>query len=201
MRYDGLTQSLDPRTGRRDAGRAGPLYDLPGWTAAAPACPDGLLLAAPGFGFSGEDEERRVTCEPPAATATPYADGLGWAAPGRTWLSVTLLTSADSPFVYWPSQAAEPNALYLLRLASSALTVAGRPPAATRPYYQQTAAELGKDGRTGAYYLFDVPAGTAQRATLHQVYVDGDASADAPPGAPRRASATADLTITLTPAR
>lgn len=205
--YDGLTQRLDPRTGGRDAGAALPFYS-PAATWSAPPKPcaaqrptaagEGFPLVAPGFEFR-EPEDAVLPCELRPMVASPYEPGIGWARPGRSWLSVPLTTSGDRPFAYWPSVEADPRELYLLRLRTSTVTLGGVEPATTRQYYSQTEAQLRHSGRTGAYFVFDVDPAAAAKLVVTQAW-ESQVGATELPTAPPRARATATLTLTLTPA-
>jgi hypothetical protein len=208
--YDGLTQKLDPRTGERETGVAQPLYGPAGaWTASpASVCASrfpgadgsGIPLAAPGFEFQ-EKEDSLVRCVLAPPVPSPYVPGAGWARPGRTWLSVLLVTRppVGTPVVYWPDVETEPNALYALKLQISSVTLGGAAPDTTRRYFLQDEAQLRRSDTTGAYLVFDVAPSTAQRLELRQRWVSsvGDtARADAP----TQAVGTASLTVTLGPA-
>lgn len=194
--YAGLVQTLDPATGELRAGAAEPLYAAAGpWSTRAPACRAGRTeIDAPGFESS--DGDVTVSCQVAEAYAVPYVTGHGWAQPGRTWLVVPVSTNVlGSLFVYWPSVEADPHALYRMKLRSSTLTVAGRPPAALLPYYRGTQADLLARDMSGAYYVFDVAPTDRVVAVLTQAYA-GDPLDGAPPGSPRQARGTLRLEIT-----
>ena len=88
--YDGLTQTLDPATGEREAGAAAVLYDEPVADAEA-AC------AADGFDREGVQLDLACLAGPPQRT--PYLPGPGWAAEGRSWLVAGTVVSVDSVVV------------------------------------------------------------------------------------------------------
>jgi hypothetical protein len=77
--YDGLTQSVDPATGDRDAGAAEPLY-------AEPAM--GIEAPCPSEGFASGPLRPQVSCLVNAPQRSPYLPGRGWAEDGHTWLLV-----------------------------------------------------------------------------------------------------------------
>ena len=78
--YDGLTQTVDPATGDRDAGVAEPLYAEPTMGVEAPCTSEG---------FASGPIRPAVSCVVNAPQRTPYLPGQGWAEPGHTWLLVT----------------------------------------------------------------------------------------------------------------
>jgi hypothetical protein len=77
--YDGLTQTLDPATGDRDAGAAAPLY------AEATA---GIEAPCTQEGFASGDVTPEISCLVNAPQRTPYLPGHGWADDGHVWLLV-----------------------------------------------------------------------------------------------------------------
>ena len=116
--YDGLTQTLDPRSGQLDPGAAGPLYhhiDHVG----APRC------AADGW--SGQ---RRLTattrCRVSEPRRLPYLPEVGWAEPGRSWLVVGYRVTLDV------ARGADPADRYRSSAVSAELTLDGAGPVADR---------------------------------------------------------------------
>ena len=197
--YDGLTQTLDLRTGRVDAGAAAPLYRKEAWTAASRPCTDGkVTIRAPGFAADEDDVEVLCTLTE-VALAAPYLPGKGWARPGRTWVTFQLRTQASLAFVRWPSMQDPDPVLYRLALQSSAVTAGGAAPALVTSYYQQGLEEQRKLNLSGAYYSFDVPAAGTTRVSVHQVYA-GRTKASRP-GSPAEARGTVDVAIDLAPGR
>ncbi len=79
--YDGLTQTVDPATGDRDAGAAAALYDEPTVGIEAPCTREG---------FASGDVVPDVSCVVNAPQRTPYLPRLGWAEDGHVWLLVGL---------------------------------------------------------------------------------------------------------------
>ncbi len=77
--YDGLTQTVDPATGDRDAGAAAPLYDEATVGVEAPCTKEG---------FASGDVTPDVSCLVNAPQRTPYLPGHGWAEDGHVWLLV-----------------------------------------------------------------------------------------------------------------
>jgi hypothetical protein len=195
VRYDGLTQRLDPDRATVERGAAAPLYHPapdPKVTAGS-----GMALAAPGFGFLRDRRDDQVQLAVRATTALPYVPGLGWAADGRTWLAVPIYTNVVDPFVFWPTPEAAAHALYVLKLRSTTVTLDGAKPTLELSYYQQNAPAT--DSTLSAYYLWDVPAsGPGRTLALHQSYRSGPPDEDAPATAPKQAAATADTTATIT---
>ena len=96
VEYDGLTQLLDPVTGRLDTDdaesqRAAPLYqDLP--VAAEQKCPK-VVKQQQGVDYN-------YGCTVHSAVVTPYADGVGWAPDGQEWVAVDLALYFQEP-PYW----------------------------------------------------------------------------------------------------
>lgn len=96
VEYDGLTQLLDPVTGRLDTDdaesqRAAPLYqDLP--VAAEQKCPK-VVKQQQGVYYN-------YGCAVHSAVVTPYADGVGWAPNGQEWVAVDLALYFQEP-PYW----------------------------------------------------------------------------------------------------
>lgn len=79
--YDGLTQTVDPANGDRDAGAAAPLYAEPTMGVEAPCTKEGFVHG---------DVVPDVSCVVNAPQRTPYLPGHGWAEDGHTWLVVGL---------------------------------------------------------------------------------------------------------------
>ncbi|MEO6512909.1 MAG: hypothetical protein ABIO16_18065 [Nocardioides sp.] len=77
--YDGLTQTLDPATGDRDAGAAAPLYAEATVGIEAPCTQEG---------FASDDVTPDISCLVNAPQRTPYLPGHGWAEDGHVWLLV-----------------------------------------------------------------------------------------------------------------
>lgn len=97
--YDGLTQTLDPRSGQLGSGAASPLYhhiEHP----PPPRCPP-----------AGWDRHGRLTalvaCRVGEPARLPYLPGQGWAAAGRAWVvvpyrvAVDRVRAADGPPERW----------------------------------------------------------------------------------------------------
>ena len=85
--YDGLTQTVSPATGDRDAGVAAPLYDEPTIGVEAPCTSEG---------FATPQVQPDVSCVVNAPQRTPYLPGHGWAEDGRTFVLVTAFFTVDS---------------------------------------------------------------------------------------------------------
>lgn len=84
--YDGVTQELDLVSGKRDAGRAAGLYDLP--EPKPNAAVEDLLKDCPMASWSTEPGEfRNYSCQIAAPVPTPYVVG-EWAKPNHTWLAI-----------------------------------------------------------------------------------------------------------------
>ncbi len=79
--YDGLTQTVDPATGEREAGVAEPLYAEPTMGVEAPCTSEG---------FTSGPVRPDVSCLVNAPQLTPYLPGQGWAEDGHTWLLVSV---------------------------------------------------------------------------------------------------------------
>lgn len=197
--YDGLTQTVDPRSGKIISGAAKPLYaeTSPVWQGLD--C-RGLKLEAPGFGFEDRGHEL-VECRAWPAYSSPYAEGVGWAKPGKAFLTVTLTTSWPHTFLRWPAgRISSGQALYTPQLTRTTVTLDGQPPVARADYYQQSEAEIARKNLSGSRYTFAVDAAADQhRLAFHQDYEDEKPTVGAEtPGAPRRLHATTDFTATLT---
>ena len=85
--YDGLTQTVSPATGDRDAGVAAPLYDEPTIGVEAPCTSEG---------FATPQVQPDVSCVVNAPQRTPYLPGHGWAEEGRTFVLVSAFFTVDS---------------------------------------------------------------------------------------------------------
>ena len=85
--YDGLTQTVSPATGERDAGAAAPLYDEPTIGVEAPCTSEG---------FATPQVQPDVSCVVNAPQRTPYLPGHGWAEEGRTFVLVSAFFTVDS---------------------------------------------------------------------------------------------------------
>jgi hypothetical protein len=85
--YDGLTQTLDPRSGDREAGAAEPLYVREA---------DELTATCDPQAFSRARLSLEGSCAIGPAQRTPYLPGAGWADEGRSWLVVGAAVVVDS---------------------------------------------------------------------------------------------------------
>jgi hypothetical protein len=85
--YDGLTQTVDPATGDRDAGAAAPLYGEATVGVEAPCTKEG---------FASGDVTPDISCLVNAPQRTPYLPGHGWAEDGHVWLLVGVDISLSS---------------------------------------------------------------------------------------------------------
>lgn len=85
--YDGLTQTVVPASGERDAGAAAPLYDEPTIGVVAPCTSEG---------FATPTVQPDVSCVVNAPQRTPYLPGHGWVEDGRTFVLVTAFFTVDS---------------------------------------------------------------------------------------------------------
>jgi hypothetical protein len=88
--YDGLTQTVSPSTGTRDAGVAAPLYDEPTIGVEAPCTSEG---------FATPQVQPDISCVVNAPQRTPYLPGHGWAEEGRTFVLVSAFFTVDSVVV------------------------------------------------------------------------------------------------------
>lgn len=95
--YDDLTQTVDPRSGERDAGAAAALYDAPAELSSSDCSTAGWRTDRP-------QTRLEVRCAVRVGT-TPWAgDQGGWAEPGTAWLVVEVVLR--SPLI-WQRQQAE----------------------------------------------------------------------------------------------
>jgi hypothetical protein len=101
--YDGLTQTVDPATGDRDAGAAEPFYAEPTMGVEAPCTSEG---------FASGPIRPDLSCVVNAPQRTPYLPGQGWAAQGHTWLLVTVditLSGVDVGRTAYDVQSVQPH--------------------------------------------------------------------------------------------
>ena len=96
--YDGLTQTLDPKTGDRDGGAAEPLYVAEGEELEATCAPDDPVDRA---------VRLDLACVVGPAQRTPYLPGAGWAEVGRSWMVVGVAVSVGSAVVERTAYAVE----------------------------------------------------------------------------------------------
>jgi hypothetical protein len=75
--YDGLTQTVNPKTGAREAGAAEPLYVKQAQEYQAPCAQGGIETGG---------VELELACTIGPAQRTPYLPGAGWAAEDHAWL-------------------------------------------------------------------------------------------------------------------
>lgn len=192
--FDGANQRFDESDAvGPDHAAATPYYDsaaLARNANDATACVDARVRLTAGHFDPGGDEEDPHFEVPEPIVAVPYADGLGWAASGRSWLVVTITTRFNlGTFVTWPRPGvgADHEALYLPQLRRTTVTVDGQRPRTSVNYFQGTPAKLASENVSGARYVFDVATG---RHTLRfaQVYADTADARDlrAVPGAPKK---------------
>lgn len=122
--FAGVRQTLDPRTGRRQTGRAAPLYTLdtgkPKQTCGTARWPAQYRPA-----------RRDARCLLKYLARVPYVDGLGWAPRGRSWLVMTVATKDPSDLT-WTSPTSGARLPYTVgqRGTEHAYRYAGAAPAA-----------------------------------------------------------------------
>ena len=101
--YDGLTQTVDPASGDRDAGAAAPLYVEPSMGIEAPCTSEG---------FASGPLRPDISCLVNAPQRTPYLPGQGWAVDGHTWLLVNIditLSGVDVGRTAYDVQSVQPH--------------------------------------------------------------------------------------------
>ncbi len=164
--YDELTQTMEPKSGARDAGAAAALYVAETEEHEA-SCSRG--------GFDVSEVQVETSCVIGPAQRTPYLPGVGWAAEDHAWLVVGMAV--------WVMKATARGTTYEVARIDPALTVEGGGP-------------LPPDGRLGevrrdprrvsATWAFDVPAAGAVEVGLRLGLVLRKQVSDAPGPAARR---------------
>ncbi len=144
--YDGLTQTLVPKNGAREAGVATSLYEQPTEPVDVACRPDGF-------------DKPRVTVDASCTVApvqrSPYVPGAGWAEEGRTWLVVGAAVSIDRVLLGRRS--------YGVESIEPSMTVGGNGPLPPSDHF----GEVRQDpDRAAATWVFDVPDTGAVRAVL-----------------------------------
>ena len=137
--YDGLTQTVSPATGDRDAGAAAPLYEEPTIGIEAPCTSEGFATprCSP------------TSCVVNAPQRTPYLPGQGWAEEGRTFVLVTAFFTVDSVEVHGTSHDVDQ--------VTPRLTLDGADPLPPDGRYGEP--ELSPGAASGTW-AFDVPSDT-----------------------------------------
>lgn len=156
VEYDGVKQSVDPRTGKVTSGQAIGLYD------------DSLRLGdkAGGGTTCGEQKTRSgrwetsFSCKVESISSLPYAAGRGWADKGESWLILTART--DLVRAQW---AIGPRryATYTASPTRWQLALDGAGPTATLGTYQ-------KDGTTRKQLVFEGAAVGGHRVRFTVTY-------------------------------
>jgi hypothetical protein len=158
--YDGLTQTLDPATGERDAGAAAVLYDDPVAGGEAACAADG---------FDREGVHLDLTCLAGPPQRTPYLPGPGWAAEGRSWLVAGTVVSVDDVDVDGTS--------YDVESIEPSVTVNGSDPL-------PPAGQFGRvdhaPSRVSATWAFEAPTQGPDQMTITLDLVLDKSDADAP---------------------
>ncbi|MFW6774110.1 hypothetical protein ACOACO_07490 [Nocardioides sp. CPCC 205120] len=176
---DGVTQVLDPWSGRVEAGDAAALYDE-GPTAWRPRpCPDLDVLAPATLG------DGALLCTLGVVRSTPWTAETGWAEPGETWWLVgvgTHMVATDAG----PVDGSDERAWVVGPVTASDVELGGEPAVALRPAYQDTDDQFADRDLTGATYVFPAPGPpprTAEEVSLRlrQTYDVGPAGDVAPP--------------------
>ncbi|UMG91010.1 hypothetical protein [Nocardioides sp. TF02-7] len=83
VEFDGVTQTVDLRTGKRKVGAAAPLYDVPAGGLRHRSCDDDQVF--------GAGVLAQFTCDVDGPALLPYAGGV-WAPKGKSWLVVSVTT-------------------------------------------------------------------------------------------------------------
>ncbi|MBB2894524.1 hypothetical protein [Flexivirga oryzae] len=120
--YAGVTQSVDPTTGTRRAGRADLLYNSGGWS---PVVGDGAPSAKPRAKLQWQTSDNGGS-----AIRLAYVDGLGWAPKGSDWVVVDSGYIRLSNDVRWrPSRDSSAYVDYFKQIAkiTGSQRVDGRP--------------------------------------------------------------------------
>lgn len=147
--YDGVEQSVDLLTGKRDAGDAAGLYDLTPVSTRTRACERGA-------DFNGTAGYPDYRCRYTRPVRLPYADG-AWAEPGRTFLALTVTTSIRRFDIVGDVPGS--GALYVPASVTSTFALGEIEPVAAVKDTTDTCPDLANGGCTGRYDLvFDVPA-------------------------------------------
>lgn len=161
--FDGVTQEVDLSTGKREAGRAEPLYDLKARKDRARSCtPDTTFkldfVRLPDF-----------TCTIGRTARVPYA-GDAWAEEGHEWLVLTVRTSMRR----YDQIAADlkSGAIYLAGDVSSTFTLGKlKPEAVIEDRDDSACPDSVKGGCQMVYHLvFDVTDEAPKRLTVEQDY-------------------------------
>lgn len=190
--FDGASQRFDESGAvAPDHASAAPYYDIAGLDRSAidsMHCVYAHVRLSAGRFDPGSGEGDPHFEVPAPIVEVPYADGVGWAASGRSWLVVPITTRFDlGTFVTWPRPGAHHEALYLPGLRRTTVTVDGQRPRTSARYYGDSTAKLTRENVSGAFYVFDVAAGK-HVLRFAQLYADHADARDlrAAPGAPRR---------------
>ncbi|MDN7120067.1 hypothetical protein INN71_01535 [Nocardioides sp. ChNu-153] len=153
---DGVTQVLDPWTGRVEAGDAALLYDDAAAAWFPQPCPDLDVLPPATLG------DGALLCTLGTVRTTPWTAETGWADPGETWWLVGLSTHMVATDA-GPVDGSAERAWVVGRITASEVELAGEAPLAVRPGYQDTTDQFAGTDLTGATYVFADP-GTRPRA-------------------------------------
>ncbi|WP_435770222.1 hypothetical protein [Nocardioides sp. SYSU DS0651] len=167
VEFDGVTQTVDLRTGKREADRAKPLYRLKPRSERTRACTPFAT-----FGTGEDDAPRRApdySCTVTRTARLPYAAG-AWAEPGRSWLVVTAKTSLRR----YDRIAADfkSGAIYFAGSVESEFRLGRMKPAEVIVDRERTACpDPARGGCVTTYHLvFDVPEDPPMRLRIKQVY-------------------------------
>lgn len=162
--YDGVTQSVDARSGKRTTGAAAPLYRLATLKTQRTAKECGApVTVSDRFRIDPEDE---IRCSVQVLGALPYLAGRGWAAKGTVWFSVLVGVFDDARF-------RRDGQYYRARTGGSGAVVTastpGTSPEAVRPAGLDGYLPSGAGGRLAA---LRVPIGTTPTITISATYRD-----------------------------
>ncbi|AKU16028.1 hypothetical protein [Luteipulveratus mongoliensis] len=189
IEYDGVTQRVDIATGRRESGRAAPLYSLDRQGAHFRTCP------APRISGLGGVLSVDAKCGVATPLRLPYVSGLGWAKPGREWAVINASVSLPSDGEWRAAAGSGPAADYDLEPVSTTFTLDGRAP---RPTPELKDAAFDATRGTGSV-VFDVPVnGTGTLRIMQRARAElDDVNGARPPQSD--ASIILDRAMTLAP--
>lgn len=169
VRFDGVTQRANVRTGAVAKDLAGPLYA--DTTAANRVICPARHGRSPGFTYD-------FACAGGPLLVTPWARGLGWAARGRTWAVATIYTTMAD--LRWTRSGGGPVARYDVTAGKRRVTVDGLDPTQIVPGPFDTGPTARQD-----VVAFEVPRAISPRFDVIQEFTGraqaGPSSRGAPP--------------------
>lgn len=188
VEYDGATQSVDVRSGKRDPGPAANLYTLKPAQPSEQKCPE--QRPASGDEISGWV----LQCSVSTASAVPYVAGLGWARPGEQWVVLNVTSALTGELAWKPFPGSGRSVTYDVDGPRSTFRLDGVLATSALPGMDATAY---RDSRGSGTLIFANVIGAPLSLRITQTYAGKVDETNGLTGFPQRPTVTLERTVPL----